>query len=43
LLGTTGGDRLRIARGGAALVDLDLGSLREARERALDSIVGSGA
>jgi phosphoribosylformylglycinamidine synthase len=39
-IGMTGGDRLRIARGGAALVDVDLAALREARERALEPIVG---
>jgi phosphoribosylformylglycinamidine synthase len=42
-VGTTGGDRLRIARGGAALVDVELGALRDARERALDPIVGPSA
>ena len=39
-LGTTGTDRLRIGRGGALLVDVELGALRDARERALDPIVG---
>lgn len=42
-LGTTGTDRLRIDRGGALLVDVTLGALRDARERALDSIVGPSA
>jgi phosphoribosylformylglycinamidine synthase len=43
LLGTTGSDRLRISRGGAVLVDLELGALRDARQRALDVIVGPSA
>jgi phosphoribosylformylglycinamidine synthase len=40
-IGAVGGVRLTIRRGGAVLVDADLLALRDARERCLESIVGS--
>jgi phosphoribosylformylglycinamidine synthase len=40
-LGMTGGDRLVIARGEHAVVDVDLAKVRDARERCLEPIVGS--
>jgi phosphoribosylformylglycinamidine synthase len=40
VLGTTGGAKLQIARGGEDLVDVGLAELREARERALEPVVG---
>ncbi len=39
VLGKTGGDRLRISRG-VLLVDVDLATLRDKRERCLEAIVG---
>ncbi|APR82187.1 Phosphoribosylformylglycinamidine synthase, synthetase subunit protein [Minicystis rosea] len=40
-LGMTGGERLVIARGEHAVVDVDVTALREARERCLEPIVGA--
>jgi len=40
-LGTTGGARLNLRRGGATVVDVDLATVRDARERCLESIVGA--
>jgi phosphoribosylformylglycinamidine synthase len=40
VLGTTGGGRLAITRGGRVAVDMGLPALREARERCLEGIVG---
>ncbi len=40
-LGTTGGARLAIRRGGEAVVDVALAALRDARERCLEAIVGA--
>ena len=39
-LGETGGDRLVVSAGGGAIVDVDLGAVRDARERCLEPIVG---
>jgi len=40
VIGKTGGDRLRVTRGGA-LIDVDLAMLRDKRERCLEAIVGN--
>jgi phosphoribosylformylglycinamidine synthase len=40
VLGTTGGGRLAITRGGRVVADVGLPALREARERCLEGIVG---
>ena len=40
-LGTTGGGRLVLRRGGAMVVDVTLAAVREARERCLEGIVGT--
>ena len=39
--GTTGGSRLTLRRPGAVVVDVDLATLRDARERCLEAIVGT--
>jgi phosphoribosylformylglycinamidine synthase len=41
VLGSTGGRRLTIARGGDVPVSIELAALRDARERCLESIVGA--
>jgi phosphoribosylformylglycinamidine synthase len=40
-LGTTGGARLTIEDSGRVVIDVELGALREARERCLEPIVGA--
>jgi phosphoribosylformylglycinamidine synthase len=40
VLGTTGGARLTMTRGGRVVADVGLPALREARERCLEGIVG---
>jgi phosphoribosylformylglycinamidine synthase len=41
LLGATGGGRLVLARDGVGIVDVEVASVRDARERCLEAIVGA--